>query len=72
MLTLSTSTDTLQLRTKKVICEHEVHVTKIAKMYKPNYISLKWLIHEVEVDMGRVQLIKTSNFLICNFFEWQY
>ena len=69
MLTLSTSTDTLQLRTKKVICEHEVHVTKIAKIYKPNYISLKWLIHEV--DMGSVQL-KTSNFLICNFFEWQY
>ena len=59
MLTLSTSTDTLQLRTKKVICEHEVHVTKIAKIYKPNYISLKWLIHEV--DMGRVQL-KTSTF----------
>ena len=46
MLTLSTSTDTLQLRTKKVICEHEVHETKIAK---PNYISLKWLIHEVGV-----------------------
>ena len=71
MLTLSTSTDTLQLRIKKVICEQEVHVTKIAKIYKPSYISLKWLIHEVEVDMGRVQL-KTSNLLICNFFEWQY
>ena len=67
MLTLSTSTDTLQLRTKNVICEHEVHVTKIAKIYKPNYISL----HEVEVDMGRVQL-KTSNFLICTFLKWQY
>ena len=49
MLTLSTFTDTLQLRTKKVICEHEVHETKIAKIYKPNYISLKWLIHEVGV-----------------------
>ena len=44
---------------------------KIDKIYKPNYISLKWLIHEIEVDMARVQL-KTSNFLICNFFEWQY
>ena len=71
MLTLSTFTDTLQLRTKKVICEHEVYVTKIAKIYKPNHISLKWLIHEVEVDMGRVQL-KTSNFLICTFLKWQY
>ena len=71
MLTLSTFTDTLQLRTEKVICEHEVHVTKIEKIYKPNYISLKWLIHEVEVDMGRVQL-KTSNFLICTFLKWQY
>ena len=37
MLTLSSFPDTLQLRAKKVICEHEVHVTKIAKIYKPNY-----------------------------------
>ena len=71
MLTLSTSTETVQLRTKKVICEHEDHVTKIAKIYKPNYISLKWLIHEVKVDMCCVQL-KTSNFLICAFLKWQY
>ena len=63
MLTLSTFTDTLQLRTKKVICEHEVHVTKIDKIYKPNYISLKWLIHKEKMDMCRVQL-NNSNFLI--------
>ena len=44
---------------------------KIDKIYKPNYISLKWLIHEIEVDMARVQL-KTSNFLICTFLKWQY
>ena len=71
MLTLSTFTDTLQLRTKKVICEHEVHVTKIDKIYKPNYIFLKWLIHEIEVNMGRLQL-KTSNFLIYTFLKWLY
>ena len=38
-------------------------MTKIAKIYKRNYISLKWLIHEGKMDMRRVQL-KNSNFLI--------
>ena len=38
-------------------------MTKIAKIYKHNYISLKWLIHEGKMDMRRVQL-KNSNFLI--------
>ena len=28
-------------------------MTKIAKIYKHNYISLKWLIHEVKMDMCR-------------------
>ena len=32
MFTLSTSTETLQLRTEAAICEHEVYVTKIAKI----------------------------------------
>ena len=63
MFTLSTSTEILQLRTKAVICEHEVYVTKIAKIYKHDYTSLKWLIHEEKMDMCRVQL-KNSNFLI--------
>ena len=38
-------------------------MTKIAKIYKHNYISLKWLIHEGKMDMRCVQL-KNSNFLI--------
>ena len=66
MFTLSTSTKTLQLRTKAVILyvnHDEVYVAKIAKIYEHNYISLKWLIHEVKMDMCRVQL-KNLNFLI--------
>ena len=38
-------------------------MTKIAKIYKHNYISLKWLIHEEKMDMRRVQQ-KNSNFLM--------
>ena len=34
-----------------------------AKIYKHNYISLKWLIHEEKMNIRRVQL-KNSNFLI--------
>ena len=66
MFTLSTSTKTLQLRTKAVILyvnHDEVYVAKIAKIYEHNYISLKWLIHEVKMDMCRVQL-KNLNDLI--------
>ena len=65
MFTLSiyTSTETIQLRTKAVVCEHEVDVTKIAKIYKHNYVSLKWQIHEVKMGMCRVQL-KNFNVLI--------
>ena len=66
MFTLSTSTKTLQLRTKAVILyvnHDEVYVAKIAKIYEHNYISLKWLIHEVKMDMCRVQL-KKLNILI--------
>ena len=38
-------------------------MTKIAKICKHNYISLKWLIHEEKMDMRRVQQ-KNSNFLM--------
>ena len=44
----------------------EVYVAKIAKIYEHNYISLKWLIHEIKMDMCRVQL-KNLNFLIWTF-----
>ena len=44
----------------------KIYVTKIAKIYKHNYISLKWLIHEVKMDMCRVQL-KNLNVLIWTF-----
>ena len=43
-------------------------MAKIAKIYEHNYISLKWLIHEVKMDMCRVQL-KNLNDLILNFLE---
>ena len=37
-------------------------MTNTAKIYKHNYISLKWLIHEEKMDIRRVQL-KNSNLL---------
>ena len=49
---------------KRLYVNHdEVYVTKIAKICKHNYISLKWLIYEGKMDMRRVQQ-KNSNFLI--------
>ena len=49
---------------KRLYVNHdEVYVAKIAKIYEHNYISLKWLIHEIKMDMCRVQL-KNLNFLI--------
>ena len=38
-------------------------MTKIAKIYKHNYVSLKWQIHEVKMGMCGVQL-KNLNVLI--------
>ena len=46
--------------------QDEVYVTKIAKIYKHNYKTLKWPIHEVNMDMCRVQL-KKLNILIWTF-----
>ena len=43
-------------------------MTKIAKIYKHNYISLKWLIHEEKMDMRRVQQ-NNSNFLMYLYFS---
>ena len=43
-------------------------MTKIAKIYKHNYVSLKWLIHEEKMVMRLVQL-KHSNFLIILYFS---
>ena len=42
----------------------EDYVTKIVKIYRSNYISLKWLIHEVKMEMCRVLQLKNLNVLI--------
>ena len=41
-------------------------MTQIAKIYKHNYISLKWLIHEEKMDVCPAKELERFNF---NFLE---
>ena len=50
---------------KRLYVNHdEVYVTKIAKIYKHNYISLKWLIHDGHLSCPAKELERLNlNFL---------